>query len=443
MSSGDTMAETIRDHEIEHVIVEFPDIDGISRSKRVDAEYFLSTHGDGISMNMLLLAVSSMTDVPEGSGYGESINFADGVVVPVPETFVRLPWDQKTASVICDFEFRDEPAGAYTRHVLNRVLTRVNSELDVEFGVGNELEFHLLRDDGERYAPATNHKHECVTRATGQADAFYDRLKRWCEALDIPVQSIQHEYGAGQFEVLFEHASPMAGADRTFRFRETVKEAAATGETHKEAAATEDYTATFMAKPFTDEAANGYHLHLSAFDGAENRFEDDGKLSEMGRHFVGGILEHIEGLTALCCPTLNAFKRFTPGSFSPYTVSWGYNNRTAAVRIPESTPIRIEQRLPSADANPYLVIAGTLAAGMHGVREEIDPGEPVNGDAAGKRPPLPRSQEIVLRALEDDDVLVETLGSEFVRAFTAVKRREHQLFNDHVTDWEKRYLEVL
>jgi glutamine synthetase len=195
-----------------------------------------------------------------------------------------------------------------------------------------------------------------------------------------------------------------------------------------------------MAVPFTGASANGLHLHVSAFDGDDNAFADGDELSETGRQFVGGLLEHADSLVALGCPTINSFKRFTPGSFSPYTRSWGYNNRTAAVRVPESGPVRVENRIPGADANPYLAVAATLAAGFHGVREGLEPDDPVDGDAAGKRPPLEDAPEVALRALENDDVLVEALGEEFVRAFTAVKRHERGEFNDHVTDWERRYL---
>lgn len=167
------------------------------------------------------------------------------------------------------------------------------------------------------------------------------------------------------------------------------------------------------------------------------------ELSATGEAFVGGVLEHAEALTALCCPTLNGFKRFTPNSFSPYEKSWGYNNRTAAIRVPAAMPIRIENRIPGADANPYLVLAGTLAAGLHGVREGLDPGNPADATDGVDRPSLPLSPGIALQALENDEVFVDALGEEFVRAFTAVKRRELKEFNDKVTEWEKRYLETL
>ncbi len=422
--------ETIEKENIEQILIEFPDIDGISRSKRVDADYFLEKFETGFSMNMLLLGVSAVTDVPDGTGLGESLNFADGTVYPVPETFRVVPWCENTARVLCTYSFRGEPASAYTRELLARV---VDDGPALDIGVGTELEFHLLREKDGGIEPLTGGSHECVTRATEAADAVYDRLRAWSEAMGIPLQVLMHEYGAGQFEVLFKYADPLRTADRAFTFRELVKRAADT----------EGVTGTFMAVPFTDASANGFHLHVSAFDDGDNVFADGKHLSETGRAFIGGVLEHADALVALGCPTINSFKRFTPGSFSPYTRSWGYNNRTAAVRVPESGPLRIENRIPGADANPYLVVAATLAAGFHGVRENMDPGEPVDGDAAGKRPPLETSPEVALRALENDAVLTEALGEGFVRAYTAVKRRQREKFNGHVTDWERRYLGVV
>lgn len=426
----------VEEQGVEQVVVEFPDIDGLSRSKRVEADYFLDHIERGFSMNMLLLGVSSVTDVPEDSGLGEAIDFADGTVIPDLETLRVVPWRDDTARVLCHYEFRGESAGAYTRDLLGRI---VDDGPALDVGVGAELEFHLLEERSDTEAsgtvdPLTEGRYECLTRATDRADAVYDRLRSWCAAMDVPLQMLMHEYGAGQFEVLFDHGGPLRTADRAFTFRELVKRAADA----------EGLTGTFMALPFTDAAANGFHLHVSAFDGQENAFGDgDGRLSETGRAFVGGLLEHADALVALGCPTLNSYKRFTPGGFSPYTHSWGYNNRTAAIRVPESGVTRVENRIAGADANPYLLIAATLAAGFHGVREGLDPGDPVSGDAAGQRPPLESAQEVALRALESDDVLVDALGEEFVLAYTAVKRREREAFNDHVTDWETRYLGVL
>ena len=429
--TGEEMDRRIEEWGLDHVFVELPDIDGTSRSKQYDADYFRETWRDGLSMNAFLLAISSRTDVPEGSGYGEERNFADGLVHPIPSTFKRLPWRDDAASVLCDFHFRGEPAGAYTRHVLERVLETTPAGID--FQAGSELEFYLLEETENGYEPATADPHECVTWATEEVAPFYDRAARWAKEYGIPVQSFQHEYGAGQFELLFDYGAPLDQADRTFDFKRLIKQTALLG----------GQLATFMAKPFTDDSGSGYHLHLSAWEDGENYFADGDGLSEEGRWFVGGLLEHADAIVALGCPTLNALKRFKAGSFSPYTNSWAYNNRTAGVRVPENGPVRVENRISSADANPYLVIAATLAAGLDGLRRELEPGEPVDGDAAGQRPPLPRSPTRVLEALEGDEVLVDALGEEFVRAFTAVKRTELDSFYDHVTDWERRYLEVM
>ena len=433
MSSAAEMEAALEDPAIEHLFVEIPDLDGVSRSKQVDADYARKKWRDGFSLNLLTLAVSSLTDVPEGTGYGEEIDYADGTITPDPETFRVLPWRDDAARVICDFEFRGEPVEAYTRSVLQRVLADTAGVLDAEFGVGMELEFHLLEETESGYEPVTRHPHEYSTHYTERLRSFYDKAKRWNDELGVPVRSLQHEYGAGQLEVLFEHAAPLEAGDRAFTFKEVVKQAAAS----------EGQRATFMSKPLTDSSANGYHLHVSAFDGSENLFASDDGLSETGRAFVAGLLEHADALVALGCPTINDFKRFTPGSFSPSDRSWGYNNRVAAIRVPEAEPMRIENRIPGAAANPYLALAGTLAAGLHGVREGLEPVEPTAASDDRDHPMLTTSPEVALRALEEDEELVSLLGEKFVRAYTTVKRHELSLFNDHVTDWEERYLEVL
>ena len=433
MTDAETLEDVLNSPEVEHLIVEFPDIDGVSRSKVIDADHARDHWQEGFSMNMLILAVSSMTDVPEGSGYGEEINFADGVVIPNPGTIQRVPWQDNAARVLSDFEFEGESPPVYTRGLLQRVVAEASEELDATLGVGNELEFHLLEETDDGYEPVTDHPHEYMTHYQGRLQSFYDRLKAWSDELGIPVKSLQHEYGAGQLEVLFDHTDPVAGADRTFTFKQVVHEAA-----HAEGK-----SSTFMAKPFTEASASGYHIHVSAFDGDENVFADGEGLSATGEAFIGGLLAHADALTALCCPTLNGYKRFDPEGFSPYERSWGYNNRTAAIRVPAASPTRIENRIPAADANPYLVLAGTLVAGLHGVREGLDPGAPVDATDGIDRASLPLSLGVALRALERNEVFVDALGEEFVRAFTAVKRREIEKFNDEVTEWEERYLESL
>jgi glutamine synthetase len=422
----------IHDNEIEHVFVEFPDINGISRSKQLTADYFLDNWKDGFSMNLLLLFQTPRSDVPVNTGYGEEIDFGDGTIHPDLSTFSLFPWREDAARVLCDFEYEDEPVTAAPRTALQRVLEEC--PFDCEFFVGSELEFYLLDETDEGYTPATSSKHECMTLATEKVATFYDTLVEWGRNYDVPLNSLQHEHGAGQLEILFDYGTPLRQADTTFDFKQLVKQTAHAN----------NQVATFMAKPYSNRAGSGYHLHVSAFDDATNVFSDGEKeLSDLGRYFIGGLLEHADALAALQTPTLNSFKRFKPDGFAPYTASWGRDNRMTALRIPQGTP-RIENRIGSADANPYLVIASTLAAGIDGMERQLEPSEPVVGDPTDRRPELPRSPEVALAALEEDTVLKERLGVDLIRGYTATKREELKQFRNHVTPWErKQYVQTL
>lgn len=431
-TATDRMIDLISREGLEHVFVEFPDINGISRSKQVRADYFLETWEAGFPVNLLILAQTPRSEVPENSGVGEEIDYGDGLLRPIPESVAVLPWRDDAARVLCDVEYEGAPARASPRNALKKVLERATGTF--EFTVGSELEFYLLSETDEGYEPVTSHKHECVSWATEEVSPYYNDLATWSDEYGASINSLMHEHGPGQLEVLFDYGGPLDQADDTFDFKRLVKR---TARCH-------DRWATFMAKPFADCEGSGYHLHVGAFDGETNVFEDDdGRLSTVGRQFVGGILEHANALAAIGTPTLNAFKRYERGSFAPYTASWGYDNRMTGVRIPSGTT-RIENRIPSADANPYLVIAATIAAGLHGLEAEIEPDDPVSGDPAGERPPLPRSPEMALGALEADDELVDRLGEDLVRAFVAAKRRELESFRDTVTDWEReQYVQTL
>jgi glutamine synthetase len=402
-------------------------------------------------MNLAVLVQTPRNDLPTGSGLAEEVDYADGRLGPDPETFRRLPWRQSAARVLCDVEFRGEPVAAAPRQVLADLVDTHLADSDLEFRVGNELEFYLLEalDEGGAgdIVPATSDKHECVAWATEAVMPFYERLESWAEAYGVPLDSLQHEHGPGQLEVLFEHGPPMAGADRAFDFKRLVKQTARLSDRH----------ATFMAKPFAGESGSGYHLHVSAFEGDENAFAGDGdeggngsgdrdggrSLSERGRGFLGGLLEHADALAAFGTPTLNGFKRFDPDGFVPWTASWGWDNRRAMVRVPAGTT-RLESRVSAADANPYLVVAATLAAGLDGMRSGLDPGEAVEGNPAGRRPELPRGPETALAALEADEVMAEYLGEAVIRAYVATKRRELASFRGTVTEWERaQYVETL
>jgi len=431
------MERRIEGEDIEHVLVEMPDVNGISRVKQLSAASFLEKWRDGPAMNLAVLVQTPRNDLPTGSGLAEEVDFADGSLRPDPNTLKRLPWRESAARVLCDLEFRGEPVAAAPRRVLAELLDTHVADTDLEFHVGSELEFYLLESVEDGLVPATSHRHECVAWATEEVVPFYEQLAEWSEAYGVPLDSVQHEHGPGQLEVLFEYGPASEAGDRAFDFKRLVKQTARL----------EDRYATFMAKPLAGESGSGYHLHVSAFEDGENAFAtddgDDEGLSERGRHFLGGLLEHANALAAIGTPTLNGFKRFDPDGFVPYTASWGRDNRRTAVRIPTGTT-RFESRISAADANPYLVVAATLAAGLDGLDAGLDPGDPVEGNPAGRRPELPRGPETALAALEEDEVLTEYLGEEVIRAFVATKRRELESFRSTVTEWEREhYVETL
>lgn len=422
------MESRIKSENIDRIFVEFPDINGISRSKQIHAKYFLKNHDSGFPMNLLLLVQTPRNEVPENSGLGKEINFGDGKVHPDNSTFRTLPWRENVASVIADFTHGGSDVAAAPRTVLQSVISSINREFDHEIFLGSELEFYLLEDSEGKYAPVTDNKHECVTLEMEALTPFYDELAAYADSLGIDLTVFHHEHGPGQLEVLFEYGSPLAQADTAFRFKRMVKRTARS----------QNLRATFMTKPFGDHEGSGYHLHVSAFNNGNVFADDSGEaLSELGRHFVGGLIEHADAVAAFGTPTLNGFKRYESGSFAPNETSWGYDDRLASIRIPSGTT-RIENRISGAAANPYLISAATLAAGYDGIRRQIDPGSPrrnSNGDSNG---PLPRSLPEALEALETNKIMSEFLSEDLIRAYTASKRCELQSFKETVTDWERQ-----
>jgi glutamine synthetase len=423
MSDTD-LRSRIKSDGVDHVYVEFPDLNGTHRSKRVTADYFLEKSDKGFSMQLSLLAVSATDRFAADAGYGEEVNFADGTLKPMPETYKRVPWLEDTARVLCRFEHEGKPVPAYSGTVLERVL---EGGEDISFRVGTELEFFLLREEDGDLVPVTDHNRECVTETTEASTAFIDRLDELAAAFDVPIRVFHKEESPGQFEALFDHGPPLEHALDTLDLKRVVKRAASdTG-----------HVATFMPKPVAGKGGSGFHLHVSAIDGGDNALADGDDLSPTGRHFLGGVLEHADALTALSCPTMNSFKRLWSGYFAATTASWGWDNRLAAFRVPGSGTTRLENRIPAADANPLRVVAGTLAAGLHGVEAGIDPGDQVDGDPGDDRPSLPRALPSALEALEQDAAMRSALGGEFIDVFCGVKRAELAAFDDAVTGWER------
>jgi glutamine synthetase len=268
------------------------------------------------------------------------------------------------------------------------------------------------------------------------------RIVEEMRAIGLDVITANCEYAGSQWEINYRPGRGLEGPDQTFTFKNGVKELA-----HLEG-----YLATFMSKPFGDSAGCGAHNHMALLDlesgeNAVSSDDDEHGLSAVGRSFIAGQLRHARQCYALLAPTVNCMKRRRTHTFSPTNVSWGPEDRSALVRIKggSSASRHVENRAPTGLSNPYLVCAALLGAGILGVEEELELGPPAQAPAEEdeSKEKLPETVEESLRLLEEDQKLVELLGSDFVRAYTVMRRHELQRFADHVTDWEcEEYLEL-
>ncbi len=311
------------------------------------------------------------------------------------------------------------------------------ASLGVQALIGPELEYFLLEpDDSERgwrrYADAPGNVY--VVGAKGDPRRHLIRSLRTLRDAGLGVTAANHEFCGGQFEINLGHSAALDAADRSFRLKSAVQEIARL----------DGLMATFMAKPFNEEGGSGFHLHASLVDpDGRNVFGDpDGEhgLSATGRHAIAGVLAHAQALAALLNPTINSYKRFGPDTLAPWLIDWGLDNRSALIRIPpeRGEGSRMEIRLGDATANPYLAIAGALAAMYLGLRDKLEPPAALEGygyDPA-RAQLLPQRLPDALDALEADADLRDVLGPEFCQSFLSYKRNEVERFERHVTDWE-------
>ncbi|MER5884090.1 glutamine synthetase family protein [Streptomyces sp. NPDC001941] len=423
---------------VDVVRVVYPDLLGTDRARDVLLGHLPTACAHGLAFCRAVYHTTPRGGVVPVAG-GLEAGLPDILVRPDLTTLRTLPWEPGVAT--CLGEVVDpstgEPAPESPRDLLRGVLARYAAR-DLVPVVGPELEYFLCEADPlapggwRRYSTASGVVYTAGLRA--DPDNHLLRLLRLLRDLDIGVSNGNHEFDGAQFEINLVHSEALDAADRAFRLKSSVKELAR----H------EGRLATFMAKPFNDAGGSGFHLHLSCAgpDGA-NAFDDpegpDG-LSATARHAVAGLLAHAPALAALANPTVNSYKRFGPDTLAPWLVDWGLDNRSAMVRVPpeRGEGARLELRLGDASANPYLLVAGTLAACLLGIEAAEEPPAALEGygyDTA-RATVLPAGLPAALDALEADAALCQALGKDFVAAYLTYKRDEVQRFHSHVTDWE-------
>jgi glutamine synthetase len=423
---------------IDVVRVTYPDLIGTDRARDVLLDSLPTACEHGLTFCRAVYHTSPQGDVVPVPG-GLDAGLPHIHVRPDLDTLVPLPWEPGVAA--CLGETVDPATGAPApespRDLLRTVLARC-AEQGLTPIVGPELEYFLCDADPaspsgwKRYSGAAGVVYTAGLRA--DPDNHLLRTLRHLRDLRIGATNGNHEFDGGQFEINLDHSEALSAADRSFRFKAAVKELARK----------EGRLATFMAKPFNDAGGSGFHLHLSCDDArGKNAFDDPSGahgLSATARHAIAGILAHAPALAALANPTVNSYKRFGPDTLAPWLIDWGLDNRSAMLRVPpeRGSGARLELRLGDASANPYLLIAGTIAAALLGVLAGEEPPAPLEGYGydTTRSAVLPMNLSDALDALEADTALTEVLGKDFTTSYLGYKRNEVERFHRHVTDWE-------
>ena len=426
------LAQEARDKGIDYFLISFVDLFGVMRAKLVPAAAISGMARDGAGF----AGFAAWLDMTPAD--------SDMFAVPDPSSLIQLPWKPTVGWLAADLYMDGKEVAHAPRNTLKRVLAAAEGQgYRLQHGV--ECEYFLINPAGDGLADGSDTQDKpCYDVAALMRR--YDVIREICDAMIAlgwgPYQN-DHEDANGQFEMNWDFADALVTADRHAFFKYMVKTIA---ENH-------GLRATFMPKPFAGLTGNGCHAHLSVWspDGATNVFSDpDGELgiSKTGYHFLGGLMTHATSMCAITNPTVNSYKRInapatTSGAtWAPNLVTYGGNNRTHMIRIPD--PGRIELRLADGAANPYLLPAAIMAAGLDGINEQRDPGKRLDIDvyaepdkAVGARK-LPLNLLDALRELEANSAFSNVLGCETVSAFVKLKNAEWNAYASHLSDWERQ-----
>ena len=423
------------------VQLEVPDLDGALRAKLVSAEKAQSPAG--AAMCTIMFGLTQADDVFESPASSAENGYPDLVMRPDPGTARPLPWAEGTAAVLCDlFEPGGAPYPLAPRTVLRTVTDRC-AGLGYQARFAAEWELCITRrDEAGEPVPLGRTMNAYSSLRLGElrplAQAFFERMA----AVGIGVEAVHTELGHGMVEFALAHAPALEAADQAVRAKAYLKELC--GEL--------GLVATFMPKWRTGAPTSGCHFHQSLWRDGTNAFAaPDGTLSPLARQYLAGQLATLADFGVLFNPSVNAFRRLRPGTWTPATASWGTDNRTAAIRAitGPAQGVRLEHRRPGADVNPYLAIAAMLAGGLHGITQRLEPPAPAVGDAAAdaRFGPLPATLAGAFAALRDSPVAPDLLGGEFVRHYLLTREVELRLWQEweaeQVTEWEhRRYFET-
>ena len=419
----------------------FPDVSGYPRGKLMPAHSFAK------GAELRIAQAIPMQAITGDYSYHPIFPDADPDIRLVPDysTLKMIPW----SSVPRAFAIHDcvELDGSFCpfapRSILKNVLARY-AELGLTPVVAPEIEFYLtapnVNPDLPFVAPparngrAENGQSAFSMNMLNELAPFWDEFNAAVDALGINADTWIHEVGLSQYEINLMHGDPLQLADQAFMFKYAAKEIAIK----------HGMNAVFMAKPIAGQPGSSMHLHQSVVDAnGRNIFcNDDGSNSARFQHFIGGLQKYLPDLMLIFAPSVNSFRRFIPGSQAPINLQWGEDNRTAGLRIPLAAPVarRVENRIAGADANPYLAIAASLAAGLAGIEEQLAPSAAVEGSAYDCSHDLAPTFMAAHAQMVNSSSARKLLGDSFVTAFCAVKELEYQSYLYEIGAWERRFL---
>jgi glutamine synthetase len=437
---------------LKQVRFSFADQHGVLRGKTLAVSEVQSAlkSGVGFPSSLLLKDTSHRTVFPAftsggGVGIADFQGAGDVLMMADASTFRVLPWAQDTGWVLCDLQLRDgRPVPYDTRGILKAALDKLKPH---EMVCGLEIECHVFKVVGENLRPEdagqpgsppavallttgyqllTENRHD-------QLEPVFELIRNNLQGLQLPLRSFEVEFGPSQIEITLSPLPALAAADAMVLFRSAVKQVARR----------HGYHATFMCRPkLPNVMSSGWHLHQSLTKTGRNMFVSEKEdLSETGKHWLGGLLNHARGACAFSTPTINGYKRYRPYSLAPDRIHWGRDNRGVMLRVigsPGAADARIENRIGEPAANPYLYFASQIYSGLDGIARELDPGPSADTPYETQAERLPATLSAALDALRCDETLVTGLGAAFVDYFCRLKEAEIARFNLEVSEWEQR-----
>ncbi len=467
-AAADALADQIRAEGLRTVRLIVVDQHGIPRGKALAPEVAIAAMRNGLDFSGAIYSLDSGNQVfvpafAAGGGFGidEFTGFPDIVLVPDPSTFRILPWADSTGWMLCDTYFSNgQPMPLDGRGLMRRMLNQLG-EAGFDYLAGIEVEYYIVKIDSDHLTPENagftppppqvsvwerGYQYLSEVRldsVSGTLEAIRDGLA----AVGIPPRSMEDEWGPGQMEFSFSPIGGLAAADAVVLFRSAVKQICQR----------RGLLASFMCRPgLPNFFSSGWHLHeslISRRDGTNAFASADDWLSQTGRQFVAGLIEHSMPMTMFATPTVNGYKRYRPYSFAPDRVCWALENRGALVRVqgaPGDTNSHVEMRMGEPAANPYLYMAANIAAGLDGMRRQLDPPPPVEADPyASQNPMLPTSLADAIGALEKDTFYREAFGDTLVDYLLQMKKSENGRYEaaiaesplmdpQDVSEWEMR-----